>query len=82
LWQKGEQSGNVQHVRKVFVDCDRDTLLLQVEQVGPACHEGYPSCFYRQAEGPDWTVVDQRLADPSQIYGRSDGERPAQENGA
>ena len=49
LWRKGEESGNIQRVREVFIDCDGDAVLLKVEQVGgAACHEGYPSCFFRQ----------------------------------
>ena len=51
LWRKGEESGNVQEVREVFVDCDADTILLKVHQIGgAACHEGYPSCFFRRVE--------------------------------
>jgi len=54
LWRKGEQSGNVQRVHAVFVDCDRDTILLKVEQLGgAACHEGYRSCFFRQVTPED-----------------------------
>lgn len=49
LWLKGETSGNFQHVRRLYFDCDRDTLLVEVEQVGVACHMGYRSCFYREA---------------------------------
>lgn len=52
FWIKGETSGNVQHVREIYVDCDQDCLLVKVEQVGAACHEGYRSCFYRQVQ-PD-----------------------------
>src|ERR687885_2811194 len=52
LWRKGEESGNVQEVREVYVDCDADTILLKVRQVGgAACHEGYASCFFRRVEG-------------------------------
>ena len=70
LWRKGEQSGNVQHVRAVYVDCDRDTILLQVEQVGgAACHEGYRSCFYRQVTPEGLRVVGERVFDPKQVYG-------------
>jgi len=69
LWRKGEQSGNVQHVRAVYVDCDRDTILLQVEQVGgAACHEGYRSCFYRQVTPEGLRVVGRRVFDPAQVY--------------
>lgn len=71
LWRKGEESGNVQHVRGVFVDCDADAVLLKVEQVGgAACHEGYASCFFRQL-GPDGLkVVAERVFDPDDVYGK------------
>jgi phosphoribosyl-AMP cyclohydrolase len=69
LWRKGEESGNVQEVREVFVDCDADTILLRVHQVGgAACHEGYPSCFFRKVEADGWHVVGQRVFDPKQVY--------------
>ncbi len=69
LWRKGEQSGNVQNVRAVYLDCDRDTILLEVEQLGgAACHEGYRSCFYRQATPQGLKVVGQRLFDPKEVY--------------
>lgn len=69
LWCKGEESGNVQEVREVFVDCDADTILLKVNQIGgAACHEGYPSCFFRKVEPDGWHVVGQRVFDPKQVY--------------
>ena len=69
LWRKGEQSGNVQHVRAVYVDCDRDTILLRVEQVGgAACHEGYRSCFYREVTPEGLRVVGERVFDPEKVY--------------
>ena len=69
LWRKGEQSGNVQHVWAVYVDCDRDTILLQVEQVGgAACHEGYRSCFYRQVTPEGLRVVGEQVFDPEKVY--------------
>jgi phosphoribosyl-AMP cyclohydrolase len=71
LWRKGEQSGNVQHVRAVFVDCDCDTILLSVEQLGgAACHEGYKSCFFRQVTPQGLKVVGQRVFDPAEVYGK------------
>ncbi len=71
LWRKGEQSGHVQRVRAVLVDCDCDTILLKVEQVGgAACHEGYRSCFYRQVTPEGLRVVGQRVFDPQQVYGK------------
>lgn len=72
LWMKGETSGHTQTVKDVAFDCDGDALLIRVEQVGAACHEGYRSCFFRsvQGRGPEWTVTEQRLLTPEQIYGR------------
>ena len=70
LWRKGEESGNVQKVHAVLLDCDSDTLLLKVEQIGgAACHEGYKSCFFRQVTPEGLKVVGQRVFDPKQVYG-------------
>jgi len=70
LWRKGEESGHVQKVRAVLLDCDADTILLEVEQVGgAACHEGYKSCFFRQVTAEGLKVVGQRVFDPKQVYG-------------
>src|SRR5919206_4113313 len=73
LWRKGEESGNVQEVRGVFVDCDADTVLVKVHQVGgAACHEGYQSCFFRKVSsaGEVAETVGDRLFDPKQVYGK------------
>jgi phosphoribosyl-AMP cyclohydrolase len=71
LWRKGEESGNVQEVRDVFVDCDGDTILLKVHQIGgAACHEGYASCFFRRLSGDGVEVVGERLFDPAKVYGK------------
>ncbi len=73
LWKKGEQSGNVQRVREIYVDCDADTLLLKVEQAGgAACHEGYESCFFRRWNDGNLQIVGQRVFDPQQVYGKDD----------
>ncbi len=72
LWRKGEQSGNVQQVRAVYLDCDRDTILLRVHQLGDAaCHKGYRSCFYRQVTPEGLKVVGQRVFDPDEVYGKN-----------
>lgn len=68
LWRKGEESGHVQRVRGVYVDCDRDTILLRVEQTGAACHEGYATCFFREATPNGLKVIAERLIDPATIY--------------
>jgi phosphoribosyl-AMP cyclohydrolase len=72
LWNKGEESGHVQKVRSIRLDCDEDVILLEVEQVGGiACHTGRANCFFRRLEGDEWVVTDPVLKDPSVIYARS-----------
>ncbi|MBN2192265.1 MAG: phosphoribosyl-AMP cyclohydrolase [Polyangiaceae bacterium] len=70
LWKKGESSGNVQRVREIRVDCDRDAIVVRVEQTGPACHEGYKSCFFRTVGADGALTVNQaQLMDPATMYG-------------
>lgn len=70
LWRKGDTSGHHQQVRRVLVDCDRDTILLEVDQLGPgACHNGYESCFYREATTDGLRVIAERTFDPELTYG-------------
>jgi len=70
LWRKGEESGNVQKVKQIRLDCDGDVLLLTIEQVGGvACHTGRESCFYKVLEQGNWKSVDPVLLDPKQMYG-------------
>jgi len=64
FWVKGATSGNVQRVVAIRRDCDGDALLLEVEQSGAACHEGYRSCFSRKLAGGEWEVTEERLCDP------------------
>ena len=69
LWKKGEESGHVQKVREVRLDCDEDVVLLEVEQAGGiACHTGRQSCFFRRLESGRWVAVDPVLRDPGEIY--------------
>jgi phosphoribosyl-AMP cyclohydrolase len=68
LWRKGEESGHVQLVKAIYVDCDADTILLKVEQMGAACHEGYRSCFFRQLTPQGLVIVAPRLVDPQAVY--------------
>jgi phosphoribosyl-AMP cyclohydrolase len=71
LWRKGEESGHVQDVESIHIDCDGDTVLLKVRQRGgAACHEGYKSCFFRQLDGDQTRVVGERVFDPSVVYGK------------
>ena len=69
LWRKGESSGQVQHLRDLRLDCDGDTLLLLVEQTGPACHTGRRSCFYNAVRGERVEVITEAEIDPAVLYG-------------
>ncbi len=75
LMMKGEHSGRVQLVKEILVDCDADALVVKVEQVGgAACHEGYPSCFFRKVtQGGELEIFQQRVFDPSEVYGEKGG---------
>ena len=71
IWHKGDTSGHVQRVKEILLDCDADTVLLKVEQVGgAACHEGYASCFFRRLTGDGWQVVGTPVFDPQEVYKR------------
>ena len=71
LWRKGEESGHVQKLKALRIDCDTDTVLLQVEQLGGiACHTGRRSCFYRLHEGEGWKTTMEPVFDPEQVYKR------------
>ncbi|MFP7755839.1 phosphoribosyl-AMP cyclohydrolase [Thermodesulfobacteriota bacterium B35] len=70
LWLKGESSGHVQLVREILVDCDRDTVIFKVEQLGgAACHKGYRSCFFRRVDGDSLVVTGEQVFDPAEVYG-------------
>lgn len=69
LWLKGESSGHIQTVKSIRTDCDQDVVLINVEQEGAACHDGYYSCFYREHQaGPAWKIVGRKVFDPEQVY--------------
>lgn len=71
IWVKGETSKHFQEVREVYLDCDGDTLLLKVDQIGgAACHEGFRSCFHHRYEGGKWKVFGKRIFDPKEVYGK------------
>lgn len=71
LWLKGETSGHVQLLKHAYVDCDLDTILVKVEQLGgAACHTGYRSCFFRKVDGKDLAVQGEPVFDPQEIYGK------------
>ena len=69
-WMKGESSGHTQDVQAIYVDCDVDTLVIEVIQKGAACHNGYRSCFYRRLDADgNWQVIGEKLFDPKDVYG-------------
>jgi phosphoribosyl-AMP cyclohydrolase len=69
LWKKGETSGHTQMVREIRIDCDQDTILLKVEQLGgAACHKGYKSCFFSKVENNELIITEKRVFDPKKVY--------------
>ena len=81
FWMKGQSSGHTQAVKDIAFDCDGDTLLIQVEQIGAACHQGYRSCFFRSVQlhpgsagilAGDFKITEPQLETPEQIYGKND----------
>ena len=77
FWMKGEESGHTQTVRELSFDCDGDTLLIRVDQIGAACHEGFKSCFYRavDADGTSVRVIEPQLLKPEQIYAKKEKQK-------
>ena len=69
LWRKGEESGNVQQLKELRLDCDNDVIMMQVEQIGGiACHTGRESCFYRVLKDGQWAAIDPVIKDPKELY--------------
>ena len=69
LWVKGETSGNIQRIKEIYIDCDDDTVLLKVEQLGgAACHTGHRSCFYKKVEDGSIRVTEDPVFDPREVY--------------
>ena len=72
IWLKGESSGHVQIIRDILIDCDNDTVVFKVEQIGgAACHTGYRSCFYRRVNGLELQIIGERIFDPDTVYKKS-----------
>ncbi|MFA7230026.1 MAG: phosphoribosyl-AMP cyclohydrolase [Victivallaceae bacterium] len=69
LWKKGESSGNVQNIKEILVDCDDDTVVFKIEQIGgAACHTGHRSCFFRKVENNELNVVGEKVFNPDEVY--------------
>lgn len=85
IWRKGEESGNVQRIQQILLDCDGDTVCYLVEQVGGiACHTGRESCFYQQlqhsGQNISWAITDAVLKDPAEMYNVKAGKQKTQHN--
>ncbi len=71
LWIKGETSGHFQEIKEIYLDCDGDTLLLRVDQIGgAACHTGFRSCFHHRYDKNRWTLSGKKVFDPKEVYGK------------
>ncbi len=71
IWLKGESSGHVQLVKEIFVDCDQDTVVFTVEQLGgAACHKGYRSCFFRKVDKDELRLIGEKIFNPEDVYGK------------
>ena len=71
IWVKGETSGHFQEIKEIYLDCDGDTLLLKVDQIGgAACHTGFRSCFHNRLNKGEWKVSGKRIFDPKEVYGK------------
>jgi phosphoribosyl-AMP cyclohydrolase len=72
IWHKGGTSGHVQEIREIYADCDNDTVLFRVKQIGgAACHTGFESCFHKRVDrGGEVTLVGERIFDPEKVYGK------------
>ncbi|MCJ8332067.1 MAG: phosphoribosyl-AMP cyclohydrolase [Lentisphaeria bacterium] len=69
LWKKGEESGNVQKIKEIYIDCDNDTVVFKVEQVGgAACHTGHRTCFFRKVENDELITIGEKIFDPDTVY--------------
>jgi phosphoribosyl-AMP cyclohydrolase len=75
LWKKGEESGHVQEIQKVFIDCDFDSILFKVQQHGAACHMGYFTCFFKQFIDGDFKIVSKKIFRPEEVYKNPEKER-------
>lgn len=71
LWKKGEESGHIQLIHEILVDCDLDCVIFKVEQRGgAACHTGHRSCFYRKVDGDQLTIIGEKVFDPKKVYSK------------
>jgi phosphoribosyl-AMP cyclohydrolase len=68
IWRKGETSGHQQRIRTIQIDCDGDSILMMVDQVGAACHEGYRSCFFREFNDGEFVIHESQVVDPKTVY--------------
>ena len=75
LWRKGEESGHIQKVVSIHVDCDADAILIRVNQQGAACHEGYATCFFRELRDDEVVIASERLVNPDEVYAKQSAKQ-------
>ena len=68
LWKKGETSGHVQEIQRVIIDCDNDSLLFKIKQIGAACHKGFDTCFYNEFKDGEIKIIGKKIFDPDEVY--------------
>ncbi|MFX0187399.1 MAG: phosphoribosyl-AMP cyclohydrolase [Candidatus Hodarchaeota archaeon] len=68
LWKKGETSGHVQEIQNVITDCDKDSILFKVKQIGAACHKGYDTCFYNEFKDGEFKIIGKKVFNPDEVY--------------
>jgi len=68
LWKKGETSGHIQEIQRVITDCDNDSLLIKIKQIGAACHKGFDTCFYNEFKDGDLKIIGKKIFNPDEVY--------------
>ena len=71
LWKKGMESGHFQEIQNILIDCDKDTLLLKIKQIGAACHTGYYTCFFSELEGEKLKTIGKKVFNPDEVYDKN-----------
>ena len=68
LWKKGETSGHIQEIKTILTDCDSDSILFKVKQIGAACHKGYATCFYNEFDNGKFKIIEEKVFNPDEVY--------------
>lgn len=69
-WKKGETSGHIQEIQRVITDCDNDSLLIKIKQIGAACHKGFDTCFYNEFKDGELKIIGKKIFNPDEVYNK------------